>query len=83
MKQAFIAVAMCIEATIATSFSAASNCQYVTDLVNSVKSHGRVPGVYSNYYMWESIMGAAGSCTGLGGVPMWYAHYDGVASLSD
>ena len=33
--------------------------------------------------MWESIMGTAGSCTGLGGVSLWYAHYDGNPSFSD
>ena len=66
-----------------SSYTGASNCQFVTDLVNAVKYHGRVPGIYSNYYMWESIMGSAGSCPGLGNIPLWYAHYDGVASFSD
>ena len=59
-----------------SSFSAASNCQFVTDLVNSVKNHGRVPGIYSSYYMWEGIMGGAGACTANSHVPLWYAHYD-------
>ena len=60
-----------------------SNCQYVTDLVNAVKARGRTPGIYSSYYMWESIMGSTGSCAGLGNIPIWYAHYDGVAAFSD
>ena len=51
--------------------------------MNAVKSHGKTPGIYSSYYMWESIMGTAGSCTGLGGVSLWYAHYDGNPSFSD
>ena len=66
-----------------TQASGASNCQYVTDLVNAVKSHGKTPGIYSSYYMWESIMGSVGACPGLGGVALWYAHYDGSASFSD
>lgn len=66
-----------------SSYSGASNCQYVTELVNAVKSHGKVPGIYSNYYMWESIMGGAHSCTGLSGVTLWYAHYDNSASFGD
>ena len=66
-----------------SSFSAASNCQFVNDLVSAVKAHGKTPGIYSNYYMWESIMGGAGNCGGHQGIPLWYAHYDNVASFSD
>ncbi len=63
--------------------SGASNCNFVTELVNAVKSHGKTVGIYSNYYMWESIMGSAGSCTGHSGLSLWYAHYDGNPSFSD
>ena len=66
-----------------TQASGSSNCQYVTDLVNAVKSHGKTPGIYSSYYMWEDIMGGAGNCGGLGSVPLWYAHYDNSPSFSD
>lgn len=66
-----------------TGYSGTSNCQFVTDLVNAVKSHGKVPGIYSSYYMWEDIMGSAKSCTGLGSVSLWYAHYDNSKSFSD
>jgi hypothetical protein len=65
------------------SYSGSSNCQYVTELVNAVKAHGKVPGIYSNYYMWESIMGGAHNCPGLSGVTLWYAHYDNSPSFSD
>ena len=65
------------------SFSAASNCQYVSDLVAAVKSHGKAPGIYSSYYMWEAIMGGAGNCPGHSNVALWYAHYDNLASFSD
>ena len=42
-----------------SSFSAASNCQYLGELVNAIKSHGKVPGIYASHYMWTQIMGAA------------------------
>ena len=32
------------------SYSGTSNCQYVTDLVNAIKSHGKTPGIYASYY---------------------------------
>lgn len=60
------------------SFSGAFNCQYVLDLVNAVKSHGKTPGIYASYYMWQEIMGNPGACTGMGNIPLWYAHYDDV-----
>ena len=41
------------------------------------------PGIYSSYYMWESIMGSVGACTTNNHVSLWYAHYDGSASFSD
>ncbi len=66
-----------------TQASSVSNCQYVTDLVNAVRSLGKTPGIYSSYYMWETIMGSANSCSGLGDVSLWYAHYDGNPSFSD
>ena len=66
-----------------TQGSGPSNCQYVTDLVNAVKSHGKTAGIYSSYYMWESIMGSAAACTSQSGTSLWYAHYDGSPSFSD
>eukprot|EP00347_Sterkiella_histriomuscorum_P023175 403335663 len=65
------------------SYSGASNCQYLSETISAIKSHGKVPGIYSNYYMWESIMGGAGACSALSGVTLWYAHYDNSASFSD
>ena len=66
-----------------TQGSGSSNCHFVTELVDAVKSHGKVPGIYSSYYMWESIMGGAKNCAGVSEVPIWYAHYDNTASFSD
>jgi hypothetical protein len=63
--------------------SHAFNCQFITDVISAIRSHGKSPGVYSSYYMWESIMGAAGNCAGHGSAPLWYAHYDNVESFSD
>ena len=33
--------------------------------------------------MWQTIMGSATACTGLGPYELWYAHYDNSASFSD
>ncbi|TNV75753.1 hypothetical protein FGO68_gene6955 [Halteria grandinella] len=60
-----------------------SNCAYVNELISAIKSHGKVPGVYSSYYMWESIMGHPLNCGGHNGIPLWYAHYDNSQSFSD
>jgi len=60
-----------------------SNCQYVTELVNQIKARGKVPGIYASSYMWSTIMGSVSACASLGTVPLWYPHYDGVASFSD
>ena len=65
------------------SYSAASNCQYATDLANAVTSRGKKVGIYSSWSMWESIMGSRGACTGLASHDLWYAHYDNSASFSD
>ena len=64
-------------------FSDASNCDYVSYLIDQVRARGRVPGVYSSYYMWERIMGSSQNCQGHSSAPLWYAHYDDNASFSD
>lgn len=62
---------------------AASNCAYVTELVNAIKAKGKNPGIYASIYMWESIMGSRNACPGVAGQPLWYAHYDNNPSFSD
>ncbi len=62
---------------------AASNCAFIQELVNAVKAKGKSVGIYSSVYMWESIVGSKGACTGVGNVPLWYAHYDNSPSFSD
>jgi hypothetical protein len=61
----------------------ASNCQFLTDILNRVKSHGKDVGIYASYYMWQSIFGNAKACTTVAGHQLWYAHYDGKASFED
>jgi GH25 family lysozyme M1 (1,4-beta-N-acetylmuramidase) len=62
---------------------AASNCQFVTDLVNEIKAKGKSAGIYASKYMWQSIFGSATACHAVASQPLWYAHYDGSASFSD
>lgn len=66
------------------SYSASSNCQYVSDLINRIKSKGKHAGVYASEYMWETIMGSVSACTNVASSSqLWYAHYDGKATFSD
>ena len=65
------------------SWSGGSNCQFIGELVNAIRSRGKVPGIYSSYYMWETIMGSPSACPDFGDVPLWYAHYDNNPSFSD
>jgi len=59
------------------------NCNYVVELINRVKSHGKTPGVYASSYMWQTIMGGTGNCHAAASAQLWYAHYDNSASFSD
>ena len=63
--------------------SAASNCEFVTEIANSIKSHGKTAGIYASLSMWESIMGSKNACGGLASHPLWYAHYDHNPSFGD
>lgn len=58
------------------SYSASSNCDYLSQLISAVKSHGRQVGVYTSEYEWENVMGSVSACTSASSVPLWYAHYD-------
>jgi hypothetical protein len=64
-------------------FSAASNCDYLGQLVNALKAKGKKVGIYASAYMWETIMGSRESCKSFTGLPVWYAHYDNSPSFSD
>ena len=65
------------------SFSHASNCDYLGELVNAVKAQGKVPGIYASHYMWTEIFGTASACPHYTSVAMWYAHYDGKETFDD
>lgn len=62
---------------------AASSCQFVTDLINRVKSHGKNVGIYATAYMWQTIFGSRSACPSVASQQLWYAHYDGNPSFSD
>lgn len=62
---------------------AASNCQFLTDVVNRIKSHGKNLGIYATAYMWQTIFGSRNACPSVASQQLWYAHYDGSASFSD
>lgn len=63
--------------------SAASNCDFVTEIVKAIQSHGKIAGIYASLSMWNSIMGSQHACSGLSSHPLWYAHYDKNPSFSD
>lgn len=62
---------------------ATSNCQFLTDVVNHIKSKGKGVGIYATKYMWQTIFGSFTACHTVANVDLWYAHYDGSASFSD
>ena len=65
----------------AWSSNLASNQNFITTMVNQLKSLGQVVGIYSSYYNWQSIVGL--SWSGVASCPLWYAHYDNNPSFSD
>eukprot|EP00490_Sorites_sp_Unknown_P027128 CAMPEP_0114661562 /NCGR_PEP_ID=MMETSP0191-20121206/22806_1 /TAXON_ID=126664 /ORGANISM="Sorites sp." /LENGTH=142 /DNA_ID=CAMNT_0001894577 /DNA_START=278 /DNA_END=706 /DNA_ORIENTATION=- len=60
-----------------------SNCQYVQELVSAGKAKGKVIGIYSSEYEWETVMGSRYACTAVSSEALWYAHYDNNPSFSD
>ena len=60
-----------------------ANCEYLTEIINRIKTHGKNPGVYTSEYMWQNIMGGRLNCPGVASHQLWYAHYDNKASFSD
>lgn len=64
-------------------YEANSNCQYLNDIINALRSNGKNIGVFSSGFMWNSIFGNRAACPSVAGYPLWYAHYDKSASLAD
>jgi GH25 family lysozyme M1 (1,4-beta-N-acetylmuramidase) len=67
--------------TYAWSSSLSANQNFITAMVNQLKSLGQHVGIYTNYYNWQSIVGLG--WTGCASLPLWYAHYDNNPSFSD
>jgi hypothetical protein len=61
----------------------AGNCNFLTETINRIKSHGKVPAIYASRYMWQTIMGSFSACPSVASQKLWYAHYDGSPSFSD
>lgn len=62
---------------------ASSNCQFLTEILDKVKSHGKTVGIYASSYMWQTIFGSKDACHTVSSHELWYAHYDGKESFSD
>jgi hypothetical protein len=50
-------------------------------MISALQQGGASVGVYASHAMWSQIAGD--SCTVGSSLPLWYPHYDGVASCSD
>ena len=59
-----------------------NNRAWYQSLVDACKSSGYQCGVYSSASQWSAIFGSLSYAYG-SNLPLWYAHYDGVASFSD
>lgn len=68
-----------------TGHSSASNCQFLIDMSNAIKAHGKVPGIYASKHEWTVVLGSATTCPQLAGVvpSLWYPHYDNKETFSD
>ena len=60
-----------------------SNCAFLTETINAIKAHGKVPGIYSSMYMWQTIFGSRNGCPSAASQQLWYAHYDNNPSFGD
>lgn len=66
--------------TYAWNEDQATNQQFISSLVSTLKGHGAIVGIYTSLYNWSSIVG---SWTGMSSLPLWYAHYDNDPSFGD
>eukprot|EP01105_Mastigella_eilhardi_P019969 TRINITY_DN4724_c0_g1_i1.p1 TRINITY_DN4724_c0_g1~~TRINITY_DN4724_c0_g1_i1.p1 ORF type:complete len:255 (-),score=58.17 TRINITY_DN4724_c0_g1_i1:61-825(-) len=57
------------------------NQSFFKTMLSQAQTLGIVSGVYTNQYMWTTIMGS--SFSGGASYPLWYAHYDSNPSFSD
>ncbi len=61
----------------------ASNCAFLTEILNRIKAKGKNAGIYASKYMWQSIFGSFTACASVASHDLWYAHYDNSPSFSD
>lgn len=59
--------------------NAAANVPYLHAAVSAFQANGFKVGIYSSEGSW----GVMGGSTAFSNLPLWYAHFDGVASFSD
>jgi len=59
-----------------------SNINFIEGMINAVVARigEKRLGIYTNYYMWQSITGLATFASYL---PLWYAHYDDSPNYND
>eukprot|EP01036_Dinobryon_divergens_P023120 gene23120-31437_t len=62
--------------------STSSNQAWYKQLKDSCYTYGVSCGVYSSTYQWSSIFGSTSFVYG-SELPLWYAHYDNIASFYD
>ncbi|KEJ82598.1 Glycosyl hydrolases family 25 protein [Oxytricha trifallax] len=48
--------------------------QYLSEVVSTIKIHGKILSICAAYQIWELIMGDARACTYLSGVPLKQTH---------
>jgi len=56
------------------------NCAYLQKAAMVFRSAGIPIGIFTNSFDWPQVMG---NCTGFSDLPLWYHHFDNVASFSD
>lgn len=49
-----------------------TNCAYIKEMVNAIKSRGKKAGIYSGKGHWGAIMGSLEACPELASEPLWY-----------
>jgi len=59
-----------------------TNRNWYQSLVDACKNSGYKCGVYTSASQWSAIFGSTSYSYG-SNLPLWYAHYDGVAAFSD
>eukprot|EP01029_Cantina_marsupialis_P005878 TRINITY_DN16379_c0_g1_i1.p1 TRINITY_DN16379_c0_g1~~TRINITY_DN16379_c0_g1_i1.p1 ORF type:complete len:213 (-),score=41.38 TRINITY_DN16379_c0_g1_i1:771-1409(-) len=69
-----------VEGTQYWTSSKTTNARFISDLAYAFKKMGAHVGMYTSRYQWQDIAGSSTCCHSL---PLWYPHYDHLASFSD